>query len=319
MDITLNGKEFNFVFNPYKEENELGRGGMSNVFKGRNGNTGEPIAVKVLLNDLSNNPMYVERAKRESSIRLDHPNVIRVFDFIKQGDKYHLITEFLDGYNIEKKIEENNKKGVTYEVEDALKIIKQALSGLNVLHSLPSPVFHRDVKPSNMMYCRGGNVKIMDFGVSKIEKKESSKLTSIGVKIGTIVYSAPEQVRGENNRIDQRTDIYGAGISCYEMLTGKVPFDSPNDFDLQTKIQNNPLPEHKKIPEKVFKILQKATAKKMENRYENVEEFIAAIDTYLDKPETPDPFPIPMPKNLGQISIIITIIILIIFILLTIL
>ncbi len=308
MTILLPGTQYNFVFNPFAKENWLGSGGMSNVYKGMNSNTGEPVAIKVLYHDLSQNPMYLARARRESSIRLEHPNVIRVYDFIEHNNKYHLITEFLDGASIADELERKKEIGATFQVNEALEILKAILNGLKVLHSQPAPVYHRDIKSSNVMLCKNGGIKIMDFGVSKIQSKQDKKLTTVGVKLGTILYSAPEQVRGDNDRIDHRTDIYSSGITCYEMLTGQVPFNAPNDFELQEQIV-----KHNNIPKEVHQLLSKATAKEVEARYQNVDEFITAIDQYLNQPKKSERKLDSKPINWGLVSIIVSAVLMLVF------
>jgi serine/threonine protein kinase len=142
-------------------------------------------------------------------------------------------------------------------------------------------IIHRDIKPSNIMICSDGKVKVMDFGIAKISDGKRRSLTGMGTIVGTPYYSAPEQVRSRRDLIGPGTDVYAVGITLYEMLTGKPPFDAGNEFDLLRMQTDTPLPSHPGIEKGLFRILQKATEKDISKRYRSAREFRERLQKYL--------------------------------------
>ncbi len=207
--VTLRGKNSTYVFDPKDPNSKVAEGGMGIVYWGINLDTGRKVAIKVVYRELARNPSNIARAEQEASVKIPHPNLLMNLDFIEQGGIYHIVSEFLDGRNLE---EEIRLKG-RLEEGRAIEIIKGVLLGLQALHAHQPPIFHRDIKPSNIYLCADGSVKVMDFGIAKISGGKRKSLTGIGTVVGTPHYSAPEQVKSEHHRISEVTDLYSTGIT----------------------------------------------------------------------------------------------------------
>jgi serine/threonine protein kinase len=292
----------------------------------------QTIAIKVLLRELAAQPMYRERFIRESKIKIYHPNVVQIHEYIQvpdgQGGRHHIVMEYLQGISLEDRI----KKGAEPLPEsDALDIARQSLEGLRALHT-ETRATHRDIKPGNLMCCHDGKVKVMDFGVAKPEEGSAyGTLTGIATFIGTPTYASPEQVRMLNSSVSFPSDFWGIGIVLYEMLVGQPPFTGRNDEEVKAKILEWPTPNAPGIAPAINKIIQRATQKEAAHRYQSADEFIADIDRVLhpeisgnSKPSKLFVRPVPtLPEkipdksqlpNIAIISIVITIIIILIFI-----
>jgi len=268
-----------YEFDP--ETGELGKGGMGVVYKGRliHTDTGrvEEVAIKVLYRDLPEGG--VERALKEANIRIYHDNVILMLGSLSLKDgsgkpRHHVISEYLDGETLDKQLARNGK----LSKPEALKIIKNVLSGLSALHN--RNLVHRDIDPSNIMICKDGRVKIIDLGVVKDMNITGAKKTMIGQFIGKYEYASPEQLAGLQDLVKQTSDIYSTGIVLYELLTGRLPFTGTT-YEITMEHKEKPIPLDN-IPDKDLRnIIRKATAKKIEKRYQSTYEFIVAIEKAL--------------------------------------
>jgi serine/threonine protein kinase len=260
----------------YEIESLLGQGGMGVVYKARQVNLDRPVALKILPPTLSSDQSFVKRFKREARAvaRLSHPNIIQIFDITEAKDLHFFSMEFVGGRTLDKVLEEKGK----LEPDEAIRIISQAALALE--HAHKNNIIHRDIKPSNIIIDRSGNVKVMDFGLARAAD-DRSKVTQSGTLIGTLGYMSPEQCRGEE--LDFRTDIYSLGVVLYEMLTGKAPFDAPNEVALIHKIISK-IPQlissHRSdIPISLISIVEKAMRKDPQIRYQNAKEFIDDLET----------------------------------------
>jgi|GEM_PF-6118064 len=267
----------------------------------------EPIAIKVLFGDLAKIPMYRERFIRETRIRLDHPNIVKVLDYVliagNINGKHHIVMEYLNGRTLEDMLTEDKLLFSEYE---ALEIVKQVLEGLKAVHS-QEEVTHRDIKASNIMRCQDGTVKIIDFGVAKIEADEAEKkLTGIATFIGTLVYASPEQVRMFN--VGTQTDLWSTGVVLYHLLSNTLPFTGLNDEEIKRKILNEPVPPLPNVSNKVNQIIQKAMQKELKTRYQSAQNFIDDIEGVLRPVKPPSKI-----SNGAYISLAITLLIAIIF------
>ncbi len=279
-DIVLNGQRGTYAFNPYDRANYLGEGGMGRVFAGVEVGTRRRVAVKVIHRELTKNPQVVQRAAREASLQFNHPNLVRMLDFVQMGGIYHLVSEFVDGETLDKTPRPRPEADLVahrrYVVE---RIAVPMLDALAVLHGQQPPVVHRDIKPGNLMLRRVGSrepeLVLLDLGVASIAGGQ--RLTQAGVKLGTPHYSAPEQIRGERDRIGPATDLYAVGITLYELLTGKVPFDAPSDFDVMEMQVKMPLPAHPALPMPLFNVIRRATEKDPARRYASAETMKQAL------------------------------------------
>ena len=196
---------------------ELGAGGMSRVYKGHDKDLDRFVAIKELRSELQSSSETSERFTREARAlaRLDHPNIIKVYSFLKKQNANYFIMEYVDGITLDKLIE----KAKVLPVLHGCLIANKVAEALAYAHS--EGFIHRDVKPSNIIISKSGEVKLMDFGISR-SLVAPDTLTSPGIFIGTPAYSSPEQMEGRD--IDLKTDIFSLGIVIYEMLTGSLPF-----------------------------------------------------------------------------------------------
>jgi TPR repeat protein/serine/threonine protein kinase len=287
--IKLMGQINTYLFDPKDSSTFLGSGGMGSVYKGR-GIIPEPenpkkvkeidVAIKVLFRDLTENISHVERVKRAAEIKIKHDSLITMLDFIVQDGIYHDVSVFVEGKDLSQIIEENNAKGKIFSYEESKGIVLDVLNGLEELHK--NGIIHRDIDPSNIRIYSDGNVKLsaklMDFGVIRLTGGKTKSLTGVGTLIGKPNYSPPEQIRGEHDKINESTDLYALGITIYEMLTGRAPFEKGNEFDTMQAQVNDPLPHNTKLDDTIFDFLLKATAKQQDKRFQSVAEFRNAFN-----------------------------------------
>jgi predicted Ser/Thr protein kinase len=205
----------------------LGRGGMGEVYEARQKKLGRLVAIKILPEPFGKSDEYTERFLREarSLALLNHPNIVTIYDFGDADGLCYFVMEYIDGVDLRRMIEAR-----TLSPEEALRIVPQICDALQFAHD--AGVVHRDIKPANILIDKLGRVKIADFGLAKIVRKEARDftLTGAGEVMGTAEYMAPEQ-RRSSQTVDHRADIYSLGVVFYEMLTGEVPmgkFDPPS-------------------------------------------------------------------------------------------
>ncbi|HPB32182.1 MAG TPA: protein kinase, partial [Candidatus Sumerlaeota bacterium] len=201
----------------YELLEELGRGAMGIVYRARDNELEDIVALKILPDNLSNNPEAVQRFKSEarSARRLSHPNIVRIHDIGEEMGRKYISMEFVDGMDL-KRILRNT--GSSLPVNDVAQHMIQTARALSYAHSIG--IIHRDVKPANIMLTQAGVIKVTDFGIAKMI--EGVDRTVAGAVIGTPLYMSPEQVKGLP--VDNRADIYSLGITMYELLCGRPPF-----------------------------------------------------------------------------------------------
>ncbi len=196
----------------------LGQGGMGVVYKARHRKLDRPVAVKVLYADVRDDASFAERFTREARTlaQLDHPNVVRVYDFGHRDDLYYLIMELVDGVNLRQTIEAGR-----LAPHEALSMVPHICDALQYAHD--KGVVHRDIKPENILVDRKGAIKIADFGLAKlVGQATGQRLTKTRQIMGTPHYMAPEQIE-KPGEVDHRADIYSLGVVFYELLTGELP------------------------------------------------------------------------------------------------
>ncbi len=256
----------------YKITEKLGEGGMGVVYKADDIELDRVVALKFLPHHLGVNEESLNRFKTEAkaAAALNHPNITTIYSIEKieevNGDQnVFIVMEFVNGIELKDKL-----KDEPLNVDDALNISIKICEGLEAAHK--KGVIHRDIKSSNIMVTEDGSVKIMDFGLAKLERNEN--LTRMGTTLGTIAYMSPEQTTGEN--VDHQTDIWSVGVVMYELLTGQLPFKGDYDQAVVYSIMNEDPPKprqlNEEIPELYESIVLKALAKKKENRYQTVTE-----------------------------------------------
>ena len=218
----------------YEVLGTLGTGGMGTVFKVRNVITDRVEAMKTLLPNLAGRQDLADRFLREIKVlaALNHPNIAALRTALTWENKLIMIMEYVEGVTLAARLERS-----PIPPAEAVNYIDQALAGLGYAHA--QHVIHRDIKPSNMMLTPEGVVKIMDFGIARSATDRT--LTATGTTLGSLYYMSPEQIKGEG--VDNRSDLYSVGVSLYEMITGKRPFEADSDFSLMAAhLQKTPVP-----------------------------------------------------------------------------
>jgi serine/threonine-protein kinase len=254
----------NNVVGSYKVLEKIGEGGMGAVYKGVDLMLEREVAIKALRPELARQPDVVERFRAEAVTlaKLNHPNIATLYSFLRQGDDYFMIMEFVRGETLDSVLQRSG----SMPVDRAISLLCQALEGIDHAHKMG--IIHRDIKPANMMLTQTGSIKVMDFGIARV--LGTARLTRQGSVIGTVEYMSPEQVRGEET--DARSDIYSLGILLYEMLAGRVPFSHPSEYALMKRqIEEPPAPPRDfqpDIPAAVEAAVLRALAKNPGDRFQ---------------------------------------------------
>ena len=271
------------IVGSYKVTEKIGEGGMGAVFKGIDLMLEREVAIKMLRPELASQPQVVERFRSEAVTlaKLNHPNIATLFSFLRHGEDFFMVMEFVRGETLESLI----RRSGAMPCAQAIALFCQALEGIDHAHRMG--IVHRDIKPANMMLTETGTLKVMDFGIARV--LGTSRMTRQGNIVGTIEYMSPEQVRGQET--DARSDIYSLGILLYEMLTGRVPFSSDSEYDLmQMQIERAPEPPRlysAHIPQLVEQAIMRALAKRIEARFQGAAEFRNALSSALAGGSTP--------------------------------
>ncbi len=257
----------------------IGAGGMSVVYRGEHRVTGQAVAIKILPPELAVHEELKARFVEEARVlaKLEHPNIVHLNNFTEAGGRLCLVMQYVEGVTFESMIVTRGKVAP----DQALKVGIEVCKALEYAHA--QGVVHRDIKPSNVLVRPDGAVKVTDFGIAKMIGMGNSRLTSTGQTMGTVRYMSPEQVRGK--AADARSDIYSLGITLYEALTGKTPFDGENHFDImQQHLRNRPPALVKMgatVPSVVEKALLVALEKNAADRYADAALFRQALEAAL--------------------------------------
>jgi serine/threonine protein kinase len=232
----------------------IGRGGMGFVYKARQPHLDRLVALKLLPDKLAKDPQFAERFNREAKVvaRLNHPNIVSVFDFGQTEHFYFLLMEYVDGVNLRQAMQAGR-----FSPGEALSIVPKICDALQFAHQ--EGILHRDIKPENILLDSKGGVKIADFGIAKLigEDQSNVTLTNTGSALGTPHYMAPEQLE-KPSEVDHRADIYSLGVVFYEMLTGELPmgrFSPPSDKT----------PVDARVDDVVFRTLEKERDKRFQS------------------------------------------------------
>jgi eukaryotic-like serine/threonine-protein kinase len=263
----------------------LGKGAMGIVYEGRDPNLDRRVAIKtVKVENLSEEAAseYEARFRTEarSAARLQHPNIVSVYDSDRDGDMAYLVMEYIQGDDLKHHLD----KGVRYSLERSLKMIRDLLSALNYAHT--QGIVHRDIKPANLLIEPGGRVKLTDFGVARMQDSGDATRTQ-GNMVGTLKYMSPEQVQGQ--KIDSRADLFSVGIVLYQLLTDKRPFDGDNDFSIIHQIiGHTPAPPssfNARLPSAIDAVVARALAKDREQRFATARDFSSALQSAIRRAE----------------------------------
>lgn len=264
----------------YEIHELIGVGGMANVYRCNDTVDDREVAIKILKDEYLNNEEFIRRFKNESKAiaMLSHPNIVKVYD-VSFGDMIqYIVMEYIDGITLKEYID---LQGVI-EWKDALHLTTQILKALQ--HAHECGIVHRDIKPQNIMLLQDGTIKVTDFGIARFSDKSTRTMTEQA--IGSVHYIAPEQARGEVT--DGKTDIYSVGVMFYEMLTGKLPFDSDSAVTIALmQLQSTPkMPReiNPAIPIGLEQITMKAMEKQPSDRYSSAAEMLSDIERFRLNP-----------------------------------
>jgi serine/threonine-protein kinase len=263
----------------YEIVKQIGAGGMANVYMAKDLRLGRFVAIKVLKAEFSSDENFLRKFNSEAQAvaGLIHPNIINVYDVGVQDNIHFIVMELGDGITLKEHI--LNEKRLTAKETVAFSI--QIAEAIGCAHD--HKIIHRDIKPQNILVSSHGTIKVTDFGIAKAANSNTMTATAIG----SVHYLSPEQARGGFS--DSRSDIYALGITMYEMVTGRVPFDHENGVTIALMhLQNDVIPPkeiNSDIPSSLEKIILKCLAKKPEERYQSAKELIADLKQVFDDPE----------------------------------
>lgn len=262
---------------------KIGEGGMGTVYLAENAGLREKkYAVKMLRRTLTDKPAFRERFYEEARQQalLSHPNIVQMYDYFQIGEDYFLVLEYVGGPTLAHLIDAAT--GPLPE-KRTLQIIHDVLAALNCAHE--HGILHRDVKPPNVLIDQDGRARLTDFGIARA--LGASSRGEAGMTVGTAQYMSPEQIRDPDS-VDQRSDVYSAGVVLYEMLTGKVPFDAPTPAEVR-KAQRDLAPPDVRatnpaVRKRLAGIVARALRKDPDARFQGCLEFQKAVDAYAHPP-----------------------------------
>ena len=257
----------------------IGSGGMADVYKGKDHKLNRFVAVKVMKTEFNNDDSFVRKFRREAQAAagLANPNIVNIFDVGEDNGLYFIVMELVEGITLKEYVAKKQK----LSVREATSIAIQVCMGLSAAHA--QGIVHRDIKPQNIIISTDGKVKVTDFGIARA----ASSNTISANAMGSVHYSSPEQVRGGYS--DAKSDIYSLGITLYEMVTGRVPFDGETTVAIAIKhLQDEMDPPSKYTPDLPYsleQIIYKCTQKSPDRRYNSVNEVIADLKHSLTDPD----------------------------------
>lgn len=262
----------------YTIVSELGRGGMGVVYKAHEESLNRYVAIKVLGEQLSGDPSFVTRFVREAqaAAALSHPNIIQIFFIGEDNGRHYFVMEYVKGKSLLAMVKEEGK----IDNPRATQYMLQATNGLAAAHD--RGFLHRDIKPANLLVDESGLLKIADFGLA-LPQDAATRLTATGMLVGTPGYLSPEQCMAQP--VDQRTDIYSLGVTFYEILSGRMPFQADSPLALLRKILHEEPPDittlNKAVDEKTRGIVHRMIAKDRDQRYQSCHELVADLEECL--------------------------------------
>ena len=263
----------------YEILEKIGTGGMSDVYKAKDHKLNRLVAVKVLKQEFSENANFVSkfRIEAQAAAGLAHPNIVNVYDVGEENGIYYIVMELVEGITLKKYIE----KKARLSVKEAVSIAIQVSMGIEAAHN--NHIIHRDIKPQNIIISKEGKVKVTDFGIAKAAT--SNTITSN--VMGSVHYTSPEQARGGYS--DEKSDIYSLGITMFEMLTGRVPFNGETTVAIAIKHIQEEMPSPREyiseIPVSVEQIVFKCCQKSPDRRYQSMGELIVDLKQSLMTPD----------------------------------
>lgn len=263
----------------YEVLSKIGTGGMADVYKGKDHMLNRYVAIKVLKREFREDSTFVRkfRSEAQAAAGLMHPNIVNVYDVGEDRGLYYMVMELVEGITLKEYIDRKN----ALSPKEVISIAIQMCNGIEAAHE--RQIVHRDIKPHNVMISKDGKVKVTDFGIAKATTSTTVSTSAMG----SVHYTSPEQARG--GYVDTKSDIYSIGITLYEMVTGRVPFNGDSAVEVAVKhLQDEITPPSElvpNIPHSLEQIILKCTQKNSERRYESVEELIQDLKHSLVDPE----------------------------------
>ena len=265
----------------YQVTGILGKGAMGLVYKGIDPAINRPVALKTIRLDFVNDPAEMEELKQrlhreaQAAGKLSHPNIVTIYDVGSEGPLQYIAMEYLEGVTLEDLI----KKKTKFNYRIIAQMILQICAALEYAHDLG--IVHRDIKPANIMVLSDYRVKVMDYGIARVD---SNSMTKTGIAMGTPNYISPEQLKGLS--IDRRADLFSLGVVMYEMLLGRRPFRGENITSLIYSIMNHepekPSDVNPQIPLLFDHIIAKALKKSMAERYQKASEIANSLKDFVE-------------------------------------
>ncbi len=270
----------------YQLLRKLGRGGMADVYAARQLSLGREVALKVLRPDFARDKDYIHRFRREAraAAKLNHPNIVQVYDVGNVDSVHYIAQELVDGENLRQSLDRNG----VISTEEAIEVLVGVASALEV--AAEAGITHRDIKPENVMRSVRGIIKVADFGLARIGTDVDathSNLTQVGLTLGTPRYMSPEQVQGKT--VDTRSDLYSLGITTYHLLAGRPPFEAEDSLALALMhLHETPVPLDRNrvrynsdgepdLPEWLIAVVSRLMSKLPQDRFQSPSELLDAI------------------------------------------
>ena len=276
----VHGPEGMIFANKYRIVKLIGSGGMANVYLGIDMNTGVNVAIKILKPEFSSDDEFIRRfdAEAKAVASLNHANIVKVYGVGHEGNFRYIVQEYIEGITVKNLINQNGH----LDWRNAVPIVIQIGLALDYAHQ--NGIVHRDIKPQNILISRDRVAKITDFGIARAAS--STTITMTGVQMGSVHYFSPEQARGGN--VGPQSDIYSLGVTLFEMVTGRLPFDGDSNVAIAVKHlqETPPIPSTlmQGIPKGLDSIISKCMQKSPERRYQTMRQLVTELDSLLVDP-----------------------------------
>jgi eukaryotic-like serine/threonine-protein kinase len=264
----------------YALQQSIGKGGMAEVFLGRDELLDRPVAIKRLSAEHSDDPSFVERFRREAqaAAKLNHPNIVGVYDYFEEGGEYFIVQEYIDGRSLAELLRAEGR----LHPDRSADIAADVAAGLGAAHR--EGMVHRDVKSGNVLVATDGQVKVADFGIARVFAGSDSDLTQAGTVMGTATYFSPEQAQGKP--VDPRSDLYSLGVVLYEMLVGRPPFAGDQPVAIAYahvhEAPERPRDVDPELPREIDAITMKLLAKDPIQRYPSADDLRADLRRFRE-------------------------------------
>ena len=269
----------NIIRSRYLVSRKLGEGGMSDVYLATDTLLNREVAIKILRQELSIDPVNLLRFQREANAasKLNHPHIVEIFDVGEEDGRHYIVMEVVRGKTLKELVQ--NRGAI--DVKEAIFLMRQVISAL--AHAHTHNIIHRDIKPQNILVKDDGTVKIADFGIAMA--MDATQLTQVDSVMGSVHYMAPECARGETASV--QSDVYALGVVFYELLSGQVPFAAEVSVQVALKHMQEHFPSIRQlnpsIPQSIENIILKATAKHKGNRFDSANDMLSSLDAALDR------------------------------------